>query len=175
MPFLLDENDIDQSPDLAAPGLPSGFVENLRSTFNEQTKVGNSISADSARNDAYADYLGQIETLTGVRLDPPQILFQNNFNRPYEAAEAEFEANVRKLQSKNPELVVKTAADINAEIGVDRAKQRADTAAVRARSNSISGGTGAFIGSLGGVLIDPPIAVSMLAGAPAAMRTAVTN
>ena len=154
-----------------APGPPSSFSESLSSSFEITTEQGRSISANEALFNAYDAYLKEVEERSGVGLPNP---FQHDpVTRP--KVEALVLEEIRKLREKDPEVPLR---DIRAEIGRDRAAARERRAEVERREIGFGPNAGAFLGTAGAIMTDPPVFASMFFGAPWAtglLRAAVVE
>ena len=145
-----------------APGPPSSFSESLSSSWEITMETGRSLSANEALFNAYDAYLKEVEERSGVGLPNP---FEHDpVTRP--KVEALVLEEVRKLREKDPEVPLRTPEDIRAEIGLDRAAARARRAEVARREIGFGANAGAFIGTAGAIMTDPPVFASMFFGAP---------
>ncbi len=145
-----------------APGPPSDFGESLRSAFNVTMEVGRSISDDKALRDTYQKYLDEVQELTGKAIPNPQ--HPGVLDQP--KAEAMVLEQVRKLREKFPDIPLRTPEDIRAGIGRDRAAARETRAEVARREIGFGANAGAFLGTAGAIMTDPPVFASMFFGAP---------
>ncbi|MEE8506807.1 MAG: hypothetical protein V3S40_11380 [Kiloniellales bacterium] len=145
-----------------APGPPSDFSESLRSSFNVTMEVGRSISDDKALRDTYQEYLDEVQELSGKAIPNPQ--HPGVLDQP--KAEAMVLEQVRKLREKFPDIPLRTPEDIRAGIGRDRALARETRAEVARREIGFGANAGAFLGTAGAIMTDPPVFASMFFGAP---------
>ena len=73
---------------------------------------------------------------------------------------------VRRLREKFPDIPLRTPEDIRAGIGRDRALARETRAEVARREIGFGANAGAFLGTAGAIMTDPPVFASMFFGAP---------
>lgn len=158
-----------------AAGPPASFVESVRSAFNVTAETGMSISAESSLNSQYETYLDHIRKTTGKRFANPRTppfdaFLGSNPDRPTDTREMRMEReralhrDVTALRKDFPDLVPVSPEDIRERIAESRFLAREERAEVARREDGFS--AGAFIGTAGAVLLDPPVLASMFFGAP---------
>ena len=147
-----------------APAPPSDFGESLRSAWTITREQGLSLSAEIQLFDAYDSYLDEIAELTGER--PPNPMHTPRDMRGPVIAHVQRE--LRRLKDKHPDLEVRTPEDIAGEVARLRQAQRERRAEVARREFGLAANLGAFVGTAGAIMTDPPVLASMAFGAPAA-------
>ncbi len=153
---------------------PSSFSESLRSSWEVTSETGRSLSASGALYDAYGEYLEDVRQHTGKS-------FPNPWSHEV-ATRAKVEAmvsrKIKALLDDDPTVPYRSPEEIRATIGQDRAAVRARRAEVARREFGFGAGAGAFLGTAGAIMTDPPVLASMFFGAPWAtglLRAAVVE
>ncbi len=141
---------------------PSSFSESLRSAWEVTTETGMSLSASAALYDEYETYINDFYQRGGTRLPNPYA--SRARDRP--KVEAFVIEAVRKARETNPDLPVLDPEAMRAKIGRDRAEARARRAEVAGREIGFAANAGAFLGTAGATMLDPPVLLSMAFGAP---------
>lgn len=154
-----------------APAPPTGFVENAFAAFDQASLVDLTISRELALHEAYDAYLDEIQQQTGELFENPLVAESlEGVSRETTERRLFEQVTALGLQALTPEQIRARADDISraAEMRAIDITGRATTA----------GRFGALAGGIVGALRDPPLAASLLLGAPASfgiLRTAATE
>lgn len=169
MPLFDEREAVSRASRFIAPGSPTGFLENVQASFRSAQLSQTTVAAHHALVEAYDRYVEDIRRQTGKEpenpVDQPQSLLAEGgvtTHVPLEERERRFAKQVRELgvEPKAPEQVRGEAMSI----AVEAVERNEDTA----RRAGFFGDVGQIAGSMAGISTDPPILLSMFAGAPAA-------
>lgn len=173
-PLFNETNALDRASRNITFGVPTGFFENLQSSFHSLLLTETTIQADMAMIEAYDRYIDEIHRATGTKLDNP--LFRSDLSgpSPFEPHTIEsFEESIRQrelefakkveelgLRPRSPDAIREEARAI---------QRQAEQSKVDVSSRAtFLGQVGQFVGGTSALISDPPVALSMLFGAPAA-------
>lgn len=161
-----------------APGSPAGYSENFDAAWEDTERSQNLVSARDGIYDAYDRYVKDIEEKTGEKLFNPVGVWQPGGRRDEVLAKHEgrlFE-RLADIKKRFPDIELRTPESIREEVAKERAAARKSRANVGERSTGFAAGLGNFLGEAGATIVDPPVLMSMFAGAPLAsgiLRTAL--
>ena len=161
------ENFSDAASRSADPVLSTSLGETLKSSFDLTMKTERSISVVSNIRDKYDEVINRVKEETGHDLPNPYVLP----GHLREDAEKRFQDQARELGVSIP-----NQEELRQEIGTDRQALREADAQLQKGESGLIQGAARFVGAAGAILTDPPIAASMLLGAPVAsgvLRTAL--
>ena len=186
-------------PDFAPtqdPGVKDGFAR-LREAWASKRFEDLSVSRTNALREQYSGYIDQIETVTGERLANPEglgrespipdpielmadpisnALFGHDWvlsqHMQYDARVAEFEAKVKALKEKHPDLELRSRDDFMKAISEEGASKRAK---LEEGVDVGWAGLGRFTGEVGALATDPVNIASMMFGGAGTVRTAGTT
>lgn len=151
---------------------PATVEEAFSSSFNLSQETATSVAEFNQLREQYARDVDAIEAATGHRLPNPtdQVgvaleAFPGR-NKTLPQAEAEFEAETRKLRETDDRVPVRTAAEVRQAIGVSRELTRQEAARVQQRTVGTFPEIAGFAGQAAGVMADPVTLSTMAFGAP---------
>jgi len=167
----------------AASGPKTGFIDNFGAALDENWKDNQTIADFSNLAAAYGDRVQDIEKRTGKRLKNPMLvdggpgagdmLVPGHTVKSRRQLMDDFESEAEKLRKDYPEIITRDQMVDNIR---QRVYQAVDTRADIADRATWWGKAGSFFGDMVGAITDPPVAISMLFGAPKSsgiLRTAL--
>ncbi len=177
--FNEDGRRLSTTPSMISAGPDTGLVENTVAAWSATRHNDLAVSQELNDHDAWEAYRDEIYSATGQRLENPMIAPAGT--ERFAAPSVFIDPQIKKFQERAKQLHetlggfdLKTPDDLKASIAERAATLEKRHMDVSDRQTGL-GVVGEFAGMAGAVLTDPPVAMSLVVGAPVSagiLRTA---